>query len=60
MNGTKPPTKWADSDSAPLERTPAELRAYARQLLDQHGLSEWNLRLDTAKRRAGLTNYQRK
>lgn len=60
MNRTKPPRNWADSHSAPLERTPAELRAYARQLLDQHGLSEWNLRLDTAKRRAGLTNYQRK
>src|SRR5699024_8237297 len=37
-----------------------ETRAMARELMDRHGLQEWSLRFDTAKRRAGLCRYDRR
>src|SRR5699024_12711738 len=35
-------------------------RALARELMDGHGLQDWTLRVDTAKRRAGLCRYDRR
>lgn len=32
-------------------------RALARHLMDEHGLLQWSLRFDSAKRRAGLCRY---
>jgi len=37
-----------------------ETRALARELMDRHGLQDWTLRFDTAKRRAGLCRYDRR
>ena len=34
-----------------------EALAMGRQLLDQHGLDEWDFRFDRAKRRAGLCRF---
>lgn len=33
--------------------------ALARELMDRHGLGDWALRFDTAKRRAGLCRYDK-
>ncbi|MCF2707044.1 SprT-like domain-containing protein [Arcanobacterium haemolyticum] len=32
----------------------------ARDLMDRHGLTEWNLAFDRAKRRAGQTNFSKR
>lgn len=34
-------------------------RTLARELMDRHGLGDWTLRFDTAKRRAGLCRYDK-
>src|SRR5699024_6211387 len=34
--------------------------ALARQLLDEHGLDDWSVTLDRARRRAGVCRYQRR
>lgn len=39
---------------------PPALKQRARTLLDQHGLVDWRVRLDHARRRAGCCYYQQK
>lgn len=34
--------------------------AMARELMDRHGLQDWHLRFDTAKRRAGMCRYDKR
>jgi len=37
-----------------------QIRADARAAMDAHGLPDWNLRFDSAVRRAGITRFDRK
>lgn len=39
---------------------PAEIAALARTLLDQHGLPDWQFRMDHARQRCGSCHYNRK
>lgn len=38
----------------------AEVLALARSLMEQHGVGDWELTLDRARKRAGLTDYARR
>jgi hypothetical protein len=40
--------------------TPLEAKRRTRQLLNEHGLSDWLVRLDNAKRRGGCCSYSKK
>lgn len=40
--------------------TGEEILVLARRLLDEHGLTDWRVRLDRARRRAGSCRYQSK
>ncbi|APC44168.1 SprT-like protease [Mycobacterium phage LittleB] len=42
----------------PTTMTPPQARFQARSLMDEHGLQDWHLRFDNAKRRAGQCNYR--
>lgn len=48
-------SQWTPADTADIRRQELpHVRAQAQALMDAHGLADWTLRFDNAKRRAGM------